>query len=63
MSGPVADLQYPIPFDERDHAHDPVFPAIERNGRRDKIVGESEFVIEQPEEKPQECDLHKKIRV
>lgn len=59
MSGPVTDLQYPVPFDERDHTQDPVFPAIERNGRRDQIVCEGEFVIEQAEEEPQD-GLHKK---
>ena len=50
MSGPVTDLQNPIPFDQRDHAHHPIFPAIERNSRRDQVVCEGEFVIEQAEE-------------
>jgi len=59
MSGSVTDLQHPFPFDERDHAHDPVFPAIERNGCRDQVICEGEFVIEQVEEKPQDR-LHKK---
>ena len=54
MSGAVTDLEDAIPFDKRNHAHDPVFPAIERNGRRDQIVGEGELVIEQTEEEPQD---------
>ena len=49
MSGPVADLQYPLPFDERDHAQDPVFPAVKRNGGRDQVVSKSELVIKQAE--------------
>jgi hypothetical protein len=59
MSGPVADLQNPIPLDERDHAPHPVVPAIERNGRCDQVIGKREFVIKQAEEQPQE-GLHKK---
>ena len=59
MSGSVTDLQNPLPFDERDHAHDPVLPAIERNGRSDQVVCKGEFVIKQAEKKPQD-GLHKK---
>ena len=59
MSGPVADFQHSIPLDERDHAHHPVLPAIKRNDRGDEVVGKSELMIEQAEEKPQE-GLHKK---
>ena len=62
MAGPVADLQYPFPFDEGDHTQDPVFPAVERNGRCDQVIGKSEFVIKQSEEESQD-GLHKKIRL
>ena len=54
MTGTVTNLQDLISLDERDYAHHPVFPAIERNGRRDEIVGKRELVIEQMEEKPQD---------
>jgi len=54
----MADLQDPVSLDERDHARHPVFPAIEGNARRHKIVRECELVIEQPKEKPQEL-FHK----
>ena len=54
MSGSVADFQDPIPLDERDHAHHPVFPTIKGNAGRDEIINESELMIEQAKEKTQE---------
>jgi hypothetical protein len=54
MSGPVPDLKDSLPLDEGQHAHDPVFPAIERNSRGDEIVGKRELVIEQAEKESQE---------
>lgn len=60
MSGSVTDLKDAIPLDERDHAQDPVFPPADRNSRRDQVVGEREWVIEQVKEKTQECPHQKK---
>ncbi len=69
MSRPVTDLEDALPFDKRKRAHDPVLPAVERNRRRDEIVGERELMIEQAEEQTQKCFheqsnlVGKKIRV
>ena len=59
MARPVTDLKNSVPFEKRDHAHNPVSPAVERNGRRDQVVCKGEFVIKQAEKKPQD-GLHKK---
>ena len=50
----MTHFEDPIPFEKRDHAHHPVFPPVEGNGRGDEIVGERELVIEQTEEKSQD---------
>ena len=54
MSRPMTDLENAFSFEERNHARHPVLPAIERNTRRDEVVGERELVIEKPEKETQE---------
>ena len=55
VPGSMTDLKNLIPLNKRDHAHDPAFPAVERNRRRDQIVGERKLMIKQVEEKPEKC--------
>ena len=55
MTGSMADLKNLVPLDKRYHAYHPAFPAVERNSRRDQVVGEGKLVVKQAEEKSQEC--------
>jgi hypothetical protein len=50
VSGSMADLESPGPFDKGNYFHDPVFPMTKRNKCRDEIVGEGELVIQEMEE-------------
>lgn len=54
MSRTMTDLEDSFPFNEWNHAHHPVFPAIERNTRRDEVIGERELVIKNREKETQE---------
>lgn len=61
MTGPMANLQDSIPFEEGKYAQDPVLPSAEGNGCRDQIVGESKLMVEQAEEKPKK-GFHRNIK-
>jgi hypothetical protein len=45
----VTDLQNTLSLNERDHAQDPVFPAVEGNRRGNKVVGKRKLVVKQTE--------------
>ena len=58
MTGAVTNLENSIPLDKRNHAYDPVLPAVKRNRCRDEIVSKGKLMIKQTEEEAQQC-FHK----
>lgn len=65
MTGTMSQLEDASPFDEGENAKDPVLPSAKRNSCGDEVIGESEWVIEQVEEKAHETldVFHNKTRV
>jgi hypothetical protein len=61
MTGAMTNFKDPIPLEERDHTQNPVLPSAQRDRRCDDIITESEWVIEEVEEKTQECPHQKRV--
>jgi len=55
----MTDFKDSVPLDERDYTQNPVLPPAQGDRCCHQIIRECKLVIEQAEEKPQEC-FHKR---